>query len=397
MQASHFRPRHSSCLPSSLPQAGPSRLSQLSGGEAGGPGVWSSPFAAQGHDTAHSVLSNCPNGAAPTQTGDATNMQKVVMEAMFTTVADNLSTKAATQVSQLHKWFPSAIGALRPYFSVSQTKVRSRLLQLLFPFCALWSPGHWHRRCLSARDIDSTSARPASDSVSMDLYTPLMALITYVLLYALTRGAANDFQPELLGRTASIALLLLTGEVVLAKVSFYLAGAGPVSTLDLFSYCGCKYVHLALLIALRLIIKLTSLEPATPRSPLAGPEASVVPGTAGQVRDSEAAIGDERAGGDGMGVPLSGKQGVGASPMSGETLMWVYTVAYLYLLACAATELFVLLRPVSHCSQDNDSGSNWQVSRDGCRQSAAKYVVFALSLLQLPLCWLLTPSFAPSR
>ncbi|PHJ24902.1 hrf1 family protein [Cystoisospora suis] len=398
VQSQHARPRHPACLASNRPQGGPPRPSQPPSGEASGSGVWSSPFSSQGHDTAHSVLPEGARDPASTQTEGAQSMQNVVMEAMFTTVADNLSSKAATQVSQLQKWFPSAIGVLRPYFSVSQTSVRSRLLQLLFPFCALWNPASASQRSLSAREMDGHGAR-TPDGVSKDLYTPLMALITYVLLYALTRGAANDFQPELLGRTASLALLLLMGEVILAKVSFYFAGARAVPTLDLFSYCGCKYVHLALLIAFRLLINtLTSLEPGVTRSSLASAEAS---GTLGVIaEDGEAGTdtgGDERGGADGLGLSSSTKELVVGSRVNGESLMWIYTTAYLYLLACAAAELFVLLRSVSRCSQENCVGSNWRVSRDGCRQSAPEYVVVALSLLQLPLCWLLTPSFAPSR
>merc|ERR1719487_1131100 len=78
-----------------------------------------------------------------------------------------------------------------------------------------------------------------------DLYVPLMAYVTYVLLYGLTRGASGTFTPDLLASTATFAMVLLVLEVMVAKLGCYLSGAAVISMLDLFANCGYKYVSLA--------------------------------------------------------------------------------------------------------------------------------------------------------
>ncbi|PFH35547.1 Hrf1 family protein [Besnoitia besnoiti] len=380
---------------------------------AGSSAVWSSPFGRPQMDmraddvTAGQIPGGAnhqsepmggprPDGGAPAP-GANSDMQKAVMQMMFNTVADNLSTQAASQVSQLQKWFPSAIAVLRPYFSVSQTSVRQRLLQLLFPFLSLWrSTPAAGARSLPAKDFGGDSSHAGSNPLPRDLYTPLMALVTYVLLYALTRGAANDFRPELLGSTASIALLLLAAEVLVAKVSFYVSGAGAVSTLDLFSFCGYKYVHLALLIAVRLFLNaLASLEgsrasgAAVPLSAEGAAEGSVEVIDGGEDAGIRAASPDAPGGQSAVESPQRGE-----ALINGASITWIFTVAYVYLFACAAAELLVLLRgATTRCSQENEA-AGWQVSRDASRLAGPKSVIFALTLLQVPLCWLLTPSFA---
>ncbi|CBZ53981.1 Golgi coiled coil protein GCC185, related [Neospora caninum Liverpool] len=422
-QSQQLRPRHTPNSSAGIPPqgvpvegAGTQPVGALSRGEGmvGAPAVWSSPFGAVPRaDSGTEALSATQNAGRIQPLGQvgrqdegigsvpegSTDVQKAMMQMMFNTVADNLSTQAASQVSQLQKWFPSAIAVLRPYFSVSQTQVRQRLVQLLFPFLSLWRSAPAEGRALSTKDIDGESSQAALSALPRDLYTPLMALVTYVLLYALTRGAANDFRPELLGSTASVALLLLVAEVVVAKVAFYVTGAG-VSTLDLFSFCGYKYVHLALLIAFRLFLNvLASVEV----SPAAHSNATGAVGPAGLV-DGTAELPEGDAAGIPSGTPDSlassggesgDGRGRGPGLLDGGGLWGIFTAVYVYLFACAAAELFVLLRgATTRCFQESEAAGGWQVSRDSSRQAGPKSVIFALALLQLPLCWLLTPSFS---
>ncbi|KEP66639.1 UNVERIFIED_CONTAM: Hrf1 family protein [Hammondia hammondi] len=430
-QPQQLRPRHihnsSGIPPQGIPvegvgsQPAAARPHHVGEGAVGAPAVWSSPFggASQLAPGSGGIPQN--TGRMPQQLGQmgsqqnegrgsapdgSTDVQKAMMQMMLNTVADNLSTQAASQVSQLQKWFPSAIAVLRPYFSVSQTHVRQRLLQLLFPFLSLWrSAPAVEGRALSTKDIGGDGSHVALNALPRDLYTPLMALVTYVLLYALTRGAANDFRPELLGSTASVALLLLVAEVVVAKVAFYVSGAGGVCTLDLFSFCGYKYVHLALLIAFRLFLNtLASLEDA----PGVQGNASGALSPTGLSFDDSAQIPEVATA---AGAPSGSPNSLTSSAASGDRpsasgpglinsggLTGLFTIAYVYLFACAAAELIVLLRgATTRCFQESEAASGWQVSRDASCQAGPKYVIFALALLQVPLCWLLTPSFSVAK
>jgi len=81
---------------------------------------------------------------------------------------------------------------------------------------------------------------------SNDLYIPLMAFVTYVLVCGLTRGTLDDFHPEILSSTASFASALLGIEVIGTKTAFYFGSRDGkrVTFLDLLSISGYKFVCL---------------------------------------------------------------------------------------------------------------------------------------------------------
>jgi hypothetical protein len=70
-----------------------------------------------------------------------------------------------------------------------------------------------------------------------------MALVTYVLISAVTAGKAGTFDPAMLGQTASKAFGLLLLEFVCIKLGCYLMGIGEEGTMvDLLAYEGYKFV-----------------------------------------------------------------------------------------------------------------------------------------------------------
>lgn len=72
---------------------------------------------------------------------------------------------------------------------------------------------------------------------------PVMALVTYVLISAVTAGKAGTFDPAMLGQTASKAFGLLLLEFVCIKLGCYLMGIGEEGTMvDLLAYEGYKFV-----------------------------------------------------------------------------------------------------------------------------------------------------------
>lgn len=86
-------------------------------------------------------------------------------------------------------------------------------------------------------------AMPNSDENAPDLYLPVMSLITYCLLCALTYGTSGQFNPEVIADVTTKCFITQVLEVLLIRFGFYMMQA-PVALLDLFSYTGYKYLGL---------------------------------------------------------------------------------------------------------------------------------------------------------
>lgn len=70
-----------------------------------------------------------------------------------------------------------------------------------------------------------------------------MGLVTYILLAAITAGKAGQFDPKILGQTASKAFGLLFLEFLCIKLGCYLLGIGEEgAVVDLIAYEGYKFV-----------------------------------------------------------------------------------------------------------------------------------------------------------
>lgn len=73
---------------------------------------------------------------------------------------------------------------------------------------------------------------------------PVMSFVTYVLLISVILGLSNKFRPEILGLTASRALIIIGVELLLIKLACYLLNVqgNHYGILDLTSYAGYKFV-----------------------------------------------------------------------------------------------------------------------------------------------------------
>lgn len=95
--------------------------------------------------------------------------------------------------------------------------------------------------------------QPRYEKNAPDMYIPTMAFFTYVAMAGLVLGMHERFTPEQLGILASSALAWGVVEWVVHTVSLYVMNLQTsLTTLDLFAYCGYKYVGInaALLISL---------------------------------------------------------------------------------------------------------------------------------------------------
>ena len=94
---------------------------------------------------------------------------------------------------------------------------------------------------------------PKQDINSPDLYIPLMAFTTYVLMYGLIRGSSfsGDFTPEVLTQAVWRGVFLQLIESAIIKVGVNVLSS-TLPFLDIFAYTGYKYVGLCINIFTRL-------------------------------------------------------------------------------------------------------------------------------------------------
>jgi hypothetical protein len=131
-----------------------------------------------------------------------------------------------------------SMSKLKYYFAVDTRYVLKKLGLLLFPF---------HHTNWAVRYNKSEPIVPRYEINAPDLYIPVMAFVTYVLIVGLAMGMQNRFSPEQLGIAATSALIWLFLEIGAIQVTLYLLHVTTdLLTFDLFAFCGYKYVHMIL-------------------------------------------------------------------------------------------------------------------------------------------------------
>ncbi|XP_073455090.1 protein YIF1B [Aquarana catesbeiana] len=126
------------------------------------------------------------------------------------------------------------VGKLKYYFAVDTVYVGKKIGLLLFPYM---------HQDWEVRYQKDTPVAPRFDVNAPDLYIPVMAFITYLLVAGLALGTQNNFSPEILGMQASSALAWLIVEVFAILLSLYLVTVNTdLTTVDLIAFSGYKYV-----------------------------------------------------------------------------------------------------------------------------------------------------------
>lgn len=133
---------------------------------------------------------------------------------------------------KLEKYVP--ISKLKYYFAVDTTYVRRKLTLLLFPFANT----DW-----SIKYNQDEPVAPRYELNAPDLYIPVMAFVTFILLAGITLGTQNKFSPEQLGVQASSALGWLVLEVIVLLLTTYIMNIQTdLGYLDFLAFCSYKYV-----------------------------------------------------------------------------------------------------------------------------------------------------------
>nr|CAG4635639.1 EOG090X0ATU [Artemia franciscana] len=124
--------------------------------------------------------------------------------------------------------------SLKYYFAVDTGYVINKLRILTLPYIHT----DWTLKYSTDEPV-----QPRDDVNAPDLYIPLMAYITFIVLSGIAQGAQNKFTPEALGIEASSKLAWLTVEVLVILLTLYtISMPTSLKTLDIISFCGYKYV-----------------------------------------------------------------------------------------------------------------------------------------------------------
>ena len=98
---------------------------------------------------------------------------------------------------------------------------------------------------------------PREDVNSPDMYIPVMAFVTYILISTLLAGLRGQFHPEVMGSTFGYALAVVLVEIAILKLGTYILSITSESQLlDLVAYSGYKFVGVIVTLAVAEIANL---------------------------------------------------------------------------------------------------------------------------------------------
>lgn len=123
---------------------------------------------------------------------------------------------------------------LKYYFAVDTSYVAKKLMTLFFPFT---------KKDWSIKFNQDQPVAPRFDENAPDLYIPVMAFVTYILVSGVVLGTQERFTPEQLGMQASTALVWLIIELVAVMLSLYIMNlTTDLKYMDILAYIGYKFV-----------------------------------------------------------------------------------------------------------------------------------------------------------
>lgn len=127
-----------------------------------------------------------------------------------------------------------SMSQVKYYFAVDTHYVMKKLQLLFFPF----THTDW-----SVRYEQDAPVQPRHEINAPDLYIPLMAVVTYILVAGLCLGIQKRFSTDVLGMQASSALVWLVLEIFIILATLYVTAIQThIKTLDLLAFSCYKYV-----------------------------------------------------------------------------------------------------------------------------------------------------------
>ncbi|KAJ3862412.1 YIF1-domain-containing protein [Lentinula novae-zelandiae] len=137
------------------------------------------------------------------------------------------------------------LSSVKHHFNVSNSYVIHKLKLVVFP----WTHKSWSRRVHRSEQGQTEYQDPRDDINSPDLYIPLMAFVTYVLISAFHSGLQSRFHPKILGESASSALAVVIVDFLFVYIGCYLLNVqASKQAVDIVAYSGYKFVGVILTI-----------------------------------------------------------------------------------------------------------------------------------------------------
>lgn len=128
------------------------------------------------------------------------------------------------------------------YFQVTDQYVKNKLKVVLCPFL---HKGHLTR--IAEQVAGGLKYKPPRHDINApDLYLPLMAFATYIMLCGFTQGQAGKFKPDVISSLVTKATIGWAVETVILKASLLTLGSGDAPTLDVVAYGGYAFIGVSL-------------------------------------------------------------------------------------------------------------------------------------------------------
>lgn len=184
-------------------------------------------------------------GVMPTMPG-----QQIFQDPMVANMAMQYGTNVAHQTKELidqklEKYVSMA--KVKYYFAVDTQYVLKKLQLLFFPF----THSDW-----SVHYEQEEPVQPRLEVNAPDLYIPLMAVVTYILVAGICLGLQERFSPEVLGIQASSAVVWLVLEIVLIMAILYITSIKTkIGAWDLLAFSSYKYVGMIVSLIAGLILE----------------------------------------------------------------------------------------------------------------------------------------------
>lgn len=139
------------------------------------------------------------------------------------------------------------VNRLKVLFAVNHKYVLRKLKLIIFPFTNKdWSV-----------PLEVDYIKPNSCLNAPDLYLPVMAFVTYLIILSFQLGYKEKFSPEYLSVICSSLLAFDIIEYLFGSIVFYLSGLTTgIVNLNLFAIFGYKYISACLCISLSLFMNI---------------------------------------------------------------------------------------------------------------------------------------------
>ncbi|KAI8092543.1 YIF1-domain-containing protein [Halteromyces radiatus] len=183
-----------------------------------------------------------PHHYAPGQTTDAFysqfNLNDPAAQMGMHFAGNAMAQGTAYMERNFNRWVN--MPALRHYFNVNNLYVVNKLKLLIFP----WRHSSWTRSIKRTETGQMDGFRPPRDDInSPDLYIPVMAVVTYVLMCGLVAGRQGSFHPEKLYVAGSTSVAIVFFEIMFTRLGCYFMNIPfEASIMDLVAYYGYKFV-----------------------------------------------------------------------------------------------------------------------------------------------------------